>query len=143
MKDSFATVEGGEIGSGYSMIGIFEVEPAVSRDTILIEKFAQINLHYRLPNDTAHQVFSYRSIFDFVEFAELEKPYRFAATVAMFGSLLRSSPFIKTVNWNDVSQLAIETANLSDGLQKEFVALVEQAKSIYTRGKKKKRDKDD
>ena len=89
LKDSLATVEGGEIGSGYSMMGIFEIEPAVSRDTIMIEKFAQINLHYRLPNDTAHRVFNYRSIFDYEDFADMDKTYRFAASVAMFGSLLQ------------------------------------------------------
>jgi len=142
MKDSLATVEGGEIGSGYSMMGIFEIEPAISRDTVLIEKFAQINLHYRLPNDTTQRVFSHKCIFDYEDFADLDTTYRFAAAVAMFGSLLKSSPFIKTVTWTDVSQLALSTANLNDPLQKEFVALVEQAKAIYTKGKKKKREKD-
>jgi Ca-activated chloride channel family protein len=141
MKDSLAVVEGGEIGSGYSMMGIFEIVPAVSRDTILIEKFAQINLHYRQPNDTIHKMFSYRSIFDFEDFADLDKTYRFAACVAMFGSLLRSSPFIKSITWNDVSLLANASADTTDLLQKEFISLVEQAKTLYTKTKKKKKEK--
>lgn len=143
MKDSLAAIEGGEIGSGYSMMGIFEIEPAVSRDTILLEKFAQINLHYRLPNDTTKRVFHYKSIFDYDEFSDLDKSYQFAATVAMFGSLLRGSPFIKTINWNDISQLALATADTTDILQREFTGLVEQARAIYNKGKKKKRDRDD
>lgn len=141
MKDSLAAVEGGEIGSGYSMMGIFEIEPAISRDTILIEKFAQINLHYRNPNDTTHRVFAYRSIFDYDDFADLDSTYRFAASIAMFGSLLRSSPFTKNITWNDVSLLANASANTNDILQKEFVSLVEQAKNIYTKTKKKKKEK--
>lgn len=142
LKDSLATVEGGEIGSGYSMMGIFEIEPAVSRDTIMIEKFAQINLYYRLPNDTAHRVFNYRSIFDYEDFADMDKTYRFAASVAMFGSLLRSSPFAKNINWNDVSLLANASADTNDLLQKEFISLVEQAKNLYSKTKKKKKEKE-
>ena len=139
LKDSLAIVEGGEIGSGYSMMGIFEIESATAGDTIMIEKYAQIKLHYRLPNDSVHRVFTHRSIFDFEDFADIEKSYRFASAVAMFGSLLRSSSFVKENDWNTVLLLANASADPADLLQKEFVSLVEQAKGLYSKGKKKKK----
>jgi Ca-activated chloride channel family protein len=68
LKDSLADIEGGEIGSGYSMMGIFEIESSVAGDTVMIERYAQIKLHYSLPNDTTHRVFMHRSIYDFEDF---------------------------------------------------------------------------
>ena len=141
LNDTLAVVEGGEIGSGYSMMGVFEIEPN-NADTVAIEKFAQVKLHYKLPNDTANKVFSYNCPYDFVDFAELGKGYRFSAAVAMFGSLLRSSSFTKNVTWNDVLLLATASANPNELLQKEFVSLVEQAKSLYSKTKRRKSKND-
>jgi Ca-activated chloride channel family protein len=143
LKDSLAIVEGGEIGSGYSMMGIFEIESATSGDTIMIERYAQIKLHYRQPNDTTHSVFTYRSIYDFEDFLDIEKSYRFASAVAMFGSLLRSSSFVKEIDWDTIMLLANDSADPADILQKEFISLVEQAKGLYSKGKKKKKKKND
>ncbi len=141
LNDTSARVEGGEIGSGYSMIGIFEIEPnqTDSATRTADEKFAHIDLQYRVPNDTTLRVFRHDSYFNFNEFASLDKYYRFSAAVAMFGSLLRLSPLTKHVDWNDVLLLAISSASPNDLLQKEFISLVEQARVIYTKGKKKRR----
>ena len=141
LKDSLATVEGGEIGSGYSMMGIFEIERTAATDTVVIEKFAQIKLHYKFPNDTTSRMYAYKSLVNYEDFSELDKSYRFAAAIATFGSLLRFSPYTKTVSWNDVLLLATESADANDKLQMEFISLVEQAKVLYSKGKKKKKDK--
>ena len=139
LKDSLALVEGGEIGSGYSMMGIFEIAPGTVGDTIMIERFAQVRLHYRQPNDTTHCVFTHKSIYDFEDFADIAKGYRFASAVAMFGSLLRSSSFVKGIDWNTILLLANASADPADLLQKEFISLVGQAKVLYSKGKKKKK----
>jgi Ca-activated chloride channel family protein len=139
LKDSMATVEGGELGSGYSMMGIFEIERTEMPDTVIIEKFAQIKLHYKLPGDTTSRSFSYKSLVNYEEYSEIPKSYRFAAAVATFGSLLRFSSFTKAVSWNNALLMAQEAADKNDKLQAEFVALVEQAKALYSKGKKKKK----
>jgi Ca-activated chloride channel family protein len=140
LNDTSAKVEGGEIGSGYSMMGIFEIEPEKTDSLRLInEKFAHINLHYRLPGDTTSRVFRHDSPFNYHEFATLDKSYRFSAAVAMFGSLLRQSSFTKNADWNTISLLAIASASPNDLLQKEFISLVEQARLLYSKGKKRKR----
>ena len=142
LKDSLATVEGGEIGSGYSMMGVFEIERTEMTDTVIIEKFAQIKLHYKSPNDTTSRIYAYKSLVNYEDYSEIGNSYRFAAAVAAFGSLLRVSSFTKNISWNDVLLLARESADTNDKLQMEFVSLVEQAKVLYSKGKKKKKDHD-
>jgi Ca-activated chloride channel family protein len=143
LKDSLSTIEGGEIGSGYSMVALFEIEPTeinskAINDNYTAGKFADIKLQYKQPNDTLHSHYSYASDFNFIPFEELDKNFRFSAAVAMFGSMLRSSPFTKNISWNDIILLAQESFSKDDILQKEFVGLVQQAKLLYSKGKKKK-----
>lgn len=144
LNDTLAIVEGGEIGSGYAMMGVFEIEPE-KRDstTVSDEKFALIKLHYKKPNETGSHVFTHQSPYNFKDFSAIDKSYRFSAAVTMFGSLLRLSSFTKNVDWNDVFLLATASANPNDLLQKEFISLVEQAKVLYSKGKRKKRNRND
>jgi Ca-activated chloride channel family protein len=58
----------------------------------------------------------------------------------MFGSLLRSSSAAKNISWNDAILLATETFDDKDPIQKEFISLVKQAKILYTKQKKKKKE---
>ena len=143
LRDSLSIIEGGEIGSGHSMIAMFELVPTeinkgAIKDNFTTGKLADIKLQYRHPNDTTHHYFNYSSRFDFIPFAEIDKCYHFSASVAMFGSLLRSSPFVKNIGWNEVVTLAQSSSGNNDLLQKEFITLVQQAKTLYSKVKKKK-----
>jgi Ca-activated chloride channel family protein len=140
-------IEGGEIGSGQSLISIFEVVPqdafadtAKTHDATL----AEIKLRYKKPNekDDVH-TFSYSSNADVIPFGKIERCYRFSASVAMFGSLLRSSQYTRNMTWNDIVSWAVATADPNDILQKEFVSIVQQAKTLYTKTKKKKGNKEE
>lgn len=143
INDSLATIEGGEIGSGYSMMGIFEIEPASPNHSPSPERFATIRLRYKYPNDTTSRRFSYNSSYNYKGFDSLQKFYRFSASVAMFGSLLRNSSFTRTIDWNTLLLQATASADMNDLLQKEFVMLVAQAKELYAKGKKKKKKKEE
>jgi Ca-activated chloride channel homolog len=128
-------------------VGVFEIEPALinlKMDSALTlpGKFADIRLKYHYPNDTTFRTFTYSSTFQFEPFAKIENHFRFSAAVAMFGSLLRSSAYAKNINWNDLALLAGSSANLEDLSQKEFVTIVNQARELYTRTKKKKKSKE-
>jgi Ca-activated chloride channel family protein len=145
LKDSLSSIEGGEIGSGYSMIALFEITPTEMNSTAISDndsagKFADIKLQYRQSDDTLHRRsnFSYTSKFQYIPFEKLDKCYRFSAAVAMFGSLLRASPFTKNVSWNDIILLAQKSSDKDDIIQNEFISLVQQAKILYTKGKRKK-----
>lgn len=137
LSDTLAVIEGGEIGSGYSMMGIFEIEPAPRTDTVVIERLAQLKLRYYLPHDTVSKEFVYNSYYNFEPFDKVDQCYRFSAAVAMFGSLLRSSALAKALNWNELIILANNTADMADLNQREFVNLVQQAKVLYSKKKKR------
>jgi len=143
LRDAGSIVEGGEIGSGFSMIAMFEIEPAelnrnAVRDNINSGQLANIRLQYRNPGDTTHRYFDRKSNFDYTAYEKLDKCYHFSAAVAQFGSMLRNSPFVKTKTWNDMVLMAQSSATESDLLQKEFVNLTILARNLYMKGKKKK-----
>ncbi len=144
LRDTLSVIEGGEIGSGYSMVAIFEISPTeinkgAIKDNFTHGKFAELKLNYHHPNDskTDHSQ-SLVSKFEFIPFEELDKCYQFSAAVAMFGAMLRTSPFAKNVGWNEILGLAELSSGSGDLLQKEFISLVQQAKDLYTKVKKKK-----
>lgn len=143
LRDTLSVIEGGEIGSGHSMMALFEVTPTeinrgAIKDNFTTGKLAELKLQYQHPNDTVTRLFNYSSRFDYVPFNELERCYKFSAAVVMFGSLLRSSTFTKNTSWNDVINMAEQSSGPADLLQKEFIALVQQAKTLYLKVKKKK-----
>lgn len=146
LKDSTSIIEGGEIGSGHSMMALFEIVPTdENKLTInkqpLSEKFADIHLQYNLPNDKKVCNYVVPALFEYISNNNLDKSYHFSAAVAMFGSLLRSSAFVKNISWNDLLIFADASCDKNNPLQKEFVALVQQAKILYSKVKKKKGNK--
>ncbi len=143
LRDSLSIIEGGEIGSGYAMVALFEIEPTSSNQQSIAkdffpERFANAQIKYRLPTDTQQHMLKKECSLVFTNFSELKPGYRFSAAVAMFGSLLRYSPFAKDISWNDVLSIAQASAGTEDLLQKEFIILVQQARQLYARVKKKK-----
>jgi Ca-activated chloride channel homolog len=145
LNDTTSVIEGGEVGSGHSMMVVFELNPtdfnkdAVERD-FLPGNIAEIKLQYKLPNDTAQKQYSSLIPLTYSDFNSIDRSLRFSTAVIMFGSLLRSSSTSKNISWNDVILLATQTSDDKDPLQKEFISLVKQAKILYTKQKKKKKD---
>jgi Ca-activated chloride channel family protein len=143
LRDTLSVIEGGEIGSGHSMMAMFEIVPTeinkgAIKDNFMTGKFAEIKLKYHLPNDNKECNFSHQSLFEFIPLSDLDKSYHFSSAVAMFGSLLRSSSFVKEISWNDIVSLAESSSGKDDLLQKEFLQLVQEAKKLYSKVKKKK-----
>ncbi|RYF85629.1 MAG: DUF3520 domain-containing protein, partial [Chitinophagaceae bacterium] len=77
LYDTTALVEGGEIGSGYSMTGIFEISPEVADSNATAQNLASIKLNYKNPGDTVKHVFAYESMYNFKEFNEIDKDQQF------------------------------------------------------------------
>ncbi len=136
MNERSSEIEGGEIGSGNSMMAVFEIVPENKTKQDAVKNYAEINLQYKLPSDTAHKIFNAVAQSKFVSFANLKQPHKFAAAVIMFGSLLRKSNYIKGITWAGMLAYATEVVNKEDVLQSEFLQLVTKAKTIYTKKKK-------
>jgi hypothetical protein len=63
---------------------------------------------------------------------------RFAASVSLFGALLRSSEHTKNVSWNELISITEGSADLTNNLHKEFLDLVMKAQKLYAPAKRKK-----
>lgn len=139
VADSLSEVEGGEVGSGHSMLAIFELFTNGAPDDLRFEgkRLADVNVHYMLPGDSVKMISTYQPVYDYVEYNELSSCYRFAAAVAMYASLLKGSRYVRKISWSDVQYLTGRAYNPDDHLQKEFLLMVEKARKIYGRRKSK------
>jgi Ca-activated chloride channel family protein len=144
IKDTEATIEGGEIGSGYSTVVAFEIVPTHQAEELcaVSEAFRPVKfqLQYKLPHTNKQLELMEVPEIVFNSFSNLTPCYRFAGAVIMFGSLLRKSKYVKDVSWGEVLQLAEASADPDNFSQKEFITIVQHAKTIY--GKKRKKEKD-
>jgi Ca-activated chloride channel homolog len=133
LQDSVQTIQGGEVGSGHSLIALFEIKPTRQLTSGIKTEMAKATLHYKKPNDSLPCFSVYSCMAPAVPFIDLPPSLRFAASVAMFGELLRKSEYVKEINWKDTIDLAHHSQNPKDALQKEFIQLVEKARKIYRR----------
>ena len=143
ITDSLSKVEGGEVGSGHSLLALFEVRTYVDLSEINSfqkDGLANIVVTYKHPADSLIRNSFYRVPLLYSEFNEIPKPLRFAASVAMFTSLLKDSKYSRRINWADVAVLATQSHDNTDAIQREFLTLIEKAKKIYGKRKKKKEE---
>lgn len=134
ISDTSSILEGGELGSGHTLMAIFELTPGAS-GAISGDSLAEVSLSYRLPGDSVKKELIYEIGTEETIFDALPEEYRLAAGLVMFGSLLKESKYTRHINWTDVSNLVLPVAPAEDYLKQEFLGLVEKAKKIYYKGK--------
>jgi Ca-activated chloride channel family protein len=139
IKDSMATIEGGAIGSAYSMLVAFEiVSTNMSAAKGLSVQPAKFSLKYKMPKATNFLEETNAPFMQKKTLTEIDKNYQFAVSVIMFSSLLRDSRNVKAISWNEINALATVSADLSIPSQREFLLLIQKAKTIYSKKKKGK-----
>jgi Ca-activated chloride channel homolog len=142
IADSTGELEGGEIGSGSSVMAVFEIEPAkevIPADTQM-GNLANVTMRYRLCNDSSYKKTSYACPANFIEFKNIDHELQFASAVTMFGLKLRQSRHIRDADWGDIEIIATAAADNNNYLQNQFLGLVAKAGKIYKSRKKKKND---
>ncbi len=141
ISDTTTTIEGGEIGSAYSMLVAFEIVPNGENEMLAENEISlqpiQFILNYKEGKTTKPYELVETPNLSLKRFKDLEKSYQLASAVIMYGSLIKGSNFIKNIDWNDVLLIASSSADLTNPSQKEFVDLVQQAKMLYSKKKKK------
>jgi Ca-activated chloride channel family protein len=142
VEDSLSELEGGEVGSGHTLMAVFEITPTYANiaaaDNPGKEPLAKAIVNYRLPKDSTKRVSSFTIPFLFTEFNEMPACHRFAASVVEFALLLKNSRYAKGISWADTIILANESYDSNDAVQKEFITIVEKARKIYGKNKKKR-----
>jgi len=140
--DSTIDLEGGEIGSGSSVMAIFEIIPVSENlykiDLLPKDILANVDLRYSLCNDTGHARLSTRCLGNYTEFKNIDKELQFATAVAMFGLKIKQSKYIKGVDWMDIQLIASDAYDPKSYLQSEFIQLIDKAQNLYAPRKGKK-----
>lgn len=146
IADSTGTLEGGEIGSGNSVMAVFEYTPAMANDSIFNlsaqhSPIAEVDLRYTPSNTKTEKHLLYKCNGEVSAFEAANKELQFAATLAMFGMKLRQSKYLppKTSDWTKMESMALHAHNANDYLQKEFLSLLANTRKLYDKTKKKKK----
>jgi Ca-activated chloride channel family protein len=149
IADSTGELEGGEIGSGNSVLAIFEITPATDTTSSIYsalanDSFAAVTLRYIPANTSNEKSLKHTCQGVSSAFGSINKELQFGAALAMFGLQLRQSKYLpKNADWLKLQSLAINAHNPDDYLQREFLQIIEQAKKIYSKSKKRRRKSDE
>ncbi|MCA9215375.1 MAG: von Willebrand factor type A domain-containing protein [Planctomycetales bacterium] len=145
------TKDAGEIGAGHTVTALYEVVPAGVSDTTEIPavddlkyqkklvpsedassgELLTLKLRYKQPDGDTSKLLTFPVNDSDASYAQSSKDYRFAASVASFGMLLRDSKYKGNATFDSVLELAAEGSRDSDDpYRAEFIEMVKKAKSI-------------
>lgn len=139
MADTNTVLEGGEIGSGHSLLAAFEIVPADSQSNINSPRIiASAELSYKIPGK--HEIIKEKHEIpqNYIELKNSDSCLRFATSVIMLGMVMKQSQFSSVFSWERLRTLASGSANRRNRLEMEFVDLIAKAKKIYPKLKKMK-----
>jgi Ca-activated chloride channel homolog len=143
IADSSGELEGGDIGSGNSVLAIYEITPLIE-DNITngtpLHSPAQVLLRYNIPNTVGRRELNYNCPSNYTAFTDIDKEFQLGTAIAMFGMKLRQSKFFPHSEWVDIERIANSAYDPSNYLQKQFIELVVSAKKTYVKKKKKNSD---
>ncbi len=142
--------DAGEIGAGHTVTALYELvlksKNRFSKDTrlryqesVLKEKaqsdeLVYIKIRYKEPDKKRSKLIDYVVINKLSDQMNNTDNFKFAASVAAFGMLLRDSEFIEKVKYSDVIQWAQNCKGEDkNGYRSEFIQLVKLAKDIDNR----------
>ncbi|WP_170971157.1 vWA domain-containing protein [Ilyomonas limi] len=125
-----ATIEGGEIGSGHTVMAMFEITPATP-SVNSSSNIATLQLRYKQPQAAIEQQQHFDVTQNFISLNEADSALRFATSIAMFGSLLKNSTYANNYNWDDVRNMAVSGLDANNVLEQEFVTLTNKAEKVY------------
>ena len=140
--------DAGEIGSGHSVTALYEIVPQDSDEEIsdsdlryqvvsikesdqVLNELGNIKVRYKLPDEDESKLITKVVTKDVVDIEKTSDNFKFAASVAMFGMLLRDSEFKGDTESDLILKLAKSSlSNDKTGYKSEFVKLVELSENL-------------
>lgn len=143
LQDTTSVLEGGEIGSGHSMMAVFEIIPAddqrIKKAAEKDQGIASVEINYSRPGFKEALTQQYECINNYKPLTQLNPSFSFATSVCMLGGFLHSSPYLKNATWDDVINLAKSSMDINNPLHVEYLDMVMKARKIYEPTMRKKR----
>ncbi|MCC7452911.1 MAG: VWA domain-containing protein [Crocinitomix sp.] len=146
--------DAGEIGAGHSVTALYEIvlkgeegEQGTTVDplryqqpdqnsnenkTAFSDELLTVKFRYKAPDQDDSKLIQRYLKNTLVPWEKLSNDYKFAASVAGFGMLLRESEFAKNLTFDQLIEWANQSKGQDEnGYRAEFIRLVEMAKAIY------------
>jgi Ca-activated chloride channel homolog len=144
-------VDAGEIGAGHRVTALYEVVPvgksgrldplrygqsAAATEARASNELAFVRLRYKQPDADTSQLLEYPITKGSVATLEKLSPdFRFAASVAAFGQVLRGGKYLGKFGYDEIAQLARSSLGEdTEGYRREFLSLVKLAGSLTPSG---------
>jgi Ca-activated chloride channel family protein len=145
-------VDAGDIGAGHRVTALYEVIPVGQTGRLDPFRYAQqlpaaaqarasselanVKLRYKKPESDTSELLEYPIAKGSVMAADkLSADFRFAASVAAFGQLLRGGKYVGNFGYDDVARLARGALDEDpEGYRREFLSLVQLAGSMAPAG---------
>jgi Ca-activated chloride channel family protein len=140
--------DAGELGSGHTVTALYEVIPAGVKSPFLKDvdplkyqssksratnssELLTVKFRYKAPEGGSSQLIEHPVVDKHIAFEKTSDNFRFAASVAQFGMLLRESEFKGTSSFSGVVKVANGAKGKdAEGYRKEFIKLVKKAALI-------------
>lgn len=145
--------DAGELGSGHTVTALYEIIPAGVKDSFVKSvdplkyqynngevadeespEIMTIKLRYKEPNGETSKLIQHPVIDSHLPLTNTSENFRFSASVAEFGLLLRDSEYKQQSSFSQVVSLAKSAKGTdNNGYRSEFLRLVESATSFVKR----------
>lgn len=129
LEDTAAGLGGARVGSGNSLLALFEIVPKA--DTTGADTLARVRVNYSVPGQAAVKTMSFDCMNALVPFDRADPDWRRAICLALFGMKLQKSEYVGQVGWPDVEKMAKKLFTGSNYLDDEYISLIDRAKRIY------------
>ncbi|MCX7555008.1 VWA domain-containing protein [Marinicella sp. S1101] len=138
-------VDAGEIGAGHTVTAIYEIvlqgkkgwlgESRYQKQVVtnnIQDEIAFLKIRYKQPDADNSQLLQWPIMkADIKDLGQVSDEFKFAASVAAFGQLLRDGTYLNSFGYDDVMSLARASKGADDyGYRGEFLQLVSLAKGL-------------
>jgi Ca-activated chloride channel family protein len=137
-------LEGGEIGSGSSVLAVYQIKRKLTNKNIDQAKediVCKLQLKYRKVRDSSMQSQNINILNDCIAFDSASNEIRLAAAISMFGMKIRQSTYKDSIPWKKIQEVAAKSVNNQNYLHRELLILMEKAKKLYPDKKIKSKKK--
>ena len=138
--------DAGELGSGHTVTALYEIIPAGVKDDFIKtvdplkyqpaktnvvysgEEIMTIKLRHKKPQEEESKLISKSVLDKHITLSETSDNFRFSASVASFGMILRNSAYKQNTSYKQIVSLAKSAkGNDENGYRAEFIKLAESA----------------
>jgi Ca-activated chloride channel homolog len=144
--------DAGELGSGHTVTALYEIIPAgvdsefyriddlkyqatkIEASAVNSKELMTIKLRYKKPNEEVSKLIVQPLLDNNIPLAKTSDNFRWSASVAAFGMLLRESEYVKNFSYDEVVQLAQRAKGEDvEGYRVEFINMVKSFGVVASR----------